>query len=158
MPSPLTHLVAGLMLERPARRAGIAALEHDLARGLDTLPRRFSAPKDPARAGTVLRHIIGIERWGQRRLQVALGELPFERDAYHPYAPADGLDLASLLDELRATRRRTLELARRIAQADAGDARVEHNAIGALSAMAWLRYLHLHADLEARRVRRARTG
>lgn len=156
MACPVTRIIARFMLEGPAHRAGARALHRDLARGLERLPARFERPRDRAQAERVLRHIIGIERWGQRRLRVSLGDEPFVRDRYHPYAPDEHQSLDALVGALRTTRQETIALARRIADSDAGGVRVEHNALGPITALGWLRYLRLHGDLEARRVRSVR--
>ena len=153
MPSAIVTFIAGLMVERPARNAGAERLAADLEASLDVLRARFAAAADPAKAALTLRHILGIERWGQQRLRVALGDAPFVRDGHQPYLPATDLDLAGLLRLLVQTRTETVALARRIAASSRGDTRVEHNALGPLSAAGWLRYLRVHGDLEARRVK-----
>jgi hypothetical protein len=99
-----------------------------------------------------LSHVVGIERWGQRRLQVALGE-PLLMDEYDNYRPARDLDWQGLQAEFQATRRETIALAQRLEQAGAEATRVNHNSFGDLSVRGWLYYLGRHADLESRRIK-----
>jgi len=148
----MSFLVAAFV-ERPARRAGPERLAERLEASLAPLVARYAAATDAAKAGEVLRHVIGIERWGQRRLRVALGDAAFERDEHHGYKPSDDLPLVALIDELRTTRAETVALARRVATEGRAGVRVEHNGIGPLTAGGWLRYLRQHGDLESWRVR-----
>ena len=156
MASRVTRLLVRAFLERPAHRAGAAELEAALTGSLGALTARFATPRDPVKAAVVLRHIVGIERWGQRRLRVALGDVPFERDTYQGYAPDPAATLDGLVSALRATRQDTIVLARRLASEGSATVAVEHNGLGPLTALAWLRYLRLHADLEAKRIAPAR--
>jgi hypothetical protein len=153
MASPIVRFIAGFMIERPARNAGaqrlIAALEASLA----TLTPRYAAAADPVRAAATLTHLIGIERWGQQRLRVALGEATFVRDGHRDYLPPDDLAYPALRDLLPVVRGETIRLARAIATRNVGETRVEHNSLGPITAAGWLHYLRLHGDLESRRVR-----
>lgn len=154
MPSPVVRFFVHTFVERPARRSGADALARALDASLPALEARARAGLADPRAGDVLRHVIGIERWGQRRLRVALGDLVYERDEHHPHKPPADRPLGALVDDLRATRAETVALARRVAAAGRAAAEVEHNSLGPLTAAGWLRYLRVHADLEVRRLRR----
>jgi hypothetical protein len=105
----------------------------------------------------VVAHIITIERWGQRRLRVALGEaLPAgPLDQSGDYAPALGLDWAALLAEFEQTRQTTLVLVGQLMQlAPAAAAqKIPHNGFGALSLTGWLSYLNAHANAEHYKIR-----
>jgi hypothetical protein len=153
MANPLLPLMKHLLIEGPARRRTYAQLGAALDRAAAKLEPRLSAAPDTAANREQLRHIVGIERWGQRRLRVALGEPPVadEMDDYMP--PAD-----SSMDELRtafaSARRETTVLARQLeARAVDGGTRVEHNQFGPLSVRGWLSYLATHASFEGKRVR-----
>lgn len=98
----------------------------------------------------VLNHVIGIERWGQRRLKVALGE-PFvteEYDGYRPPRETGWTDLQALFAETRAA---TVALARQLD--DKADVKILHNGWGELTVRGWLNYLHVHASLESRKMK-----
>jgi len=153
MASSFVRFLVAAFVERPARRAGAERLAERLEASLAPLATRFAAARDEARAVDTLRHVIGIERWGQRRLRVALGEAAYARDEHHGDKPAEGRPLAALVDELRATRAETVALGQRVAAEGRSAVPVEHNSLGPLTAAGWLRYLQLHGDLEARRVR-----
>lgn len=153
MASPFVRFLVAAFVERPARRAGAERLAERLEASLPPLAARFAAAADEAAAATTLRHVIGIERWGQRRLRVALGEAAYVRDEHHGDKPSDTLPLAALVDELRATRAETVALGHRVAAEGRSGVAVEHNAMGSLTGAGWLRYLQLHGDLESRRVK-----
>ncbi|MEZ4865144.1 MAG: DinB family protein [Caldilineaceae bacterium] len=100
-----------------------------------------------------LRHIIGIERWGQRRLQTLLGE-PLLQDEYDGYQPAESLDFQALRAEFAQTRQTTLDLVRTLQQkgvAETGQAL--HNGMGEVPVTIWVRYLTMHANFEHTRIK-----
>lgn len=141
-----------LFLLRPARKHSLSEWAQKLTQDGEAIVQRVAAKATP-QASATLRHIIGIERWGQRRLQVALGAAPVE-DEYDGYQPNDTDDWATLLDAFRTTRQATVALAQQLAAAGATDqVTVAHNQFGALPVRAWLRYLDMHANLESKRIR-----
>lgn len=100
-----------------------------------------------------MRHVIGIERWGQRRLKTMLGEPPIQ-DEYDGYQPAEDLDLAALRDEFSAARAETLAIVDAIQEKGVADsAKANHNGMGDVSLKIWLRYLTMHANFESKRVK-----
>jgi len=94
-----------------------------------------------------LNHIIGIERWGQQRLKVALGT-PFVMDEYDGYRPPFGLSWNELQDMFNQTRLDTLALANRLNEQGAVQKTVFHNTFGEISTTHWLYYLRVHANSE----------
>lgn len=100
-----------------------------------------------------MRHVIGIERWGQRRLKTILSEPPIQ-DEYDGYQPSESLDLAGLRNEFQITRADTLAIARGIEQKGVAEtARANHNGMGDVSLKIWLRYLTMHANFESKSVK-----
>lgn len=100
-----------------------------------------------------LRHIIGIERWGQSRLQTIVGG-PALQDEYDGYRPAETLDFAALRQEFTATRAATVALVQQIQQRGLAETgRAHHNGMGDVSVAIWLRYLTMHAGMEAKRIK-----
>jgi hypothetical protein len=153
--SPLRALIGRILrvvFERRARRQGLPALADALEANGGRLAVRFaSAEGDAARA--TLRHVVGIERWGQRRLAVAEGE-PLDPAGHQPHLPPDDADLDALREAFSATRAATVEQARRLAaDGAAGAPRIPHPDLGELSVGGWLAYLDGHARIEARRLR-----
>jgi len=145
--------VAQLLLERPARKRSLGQWAQQLESSLPAIEQRAAATANAARAGKVLRHVIGIERWGQSRLRVLLGE-PLQQDEYDDYQPDRSLSLDAMLDALRTTRAETVELVRSLEQAGVSlDATVPHNDMGPLTARGWLAYLDFHASAEAKKIR-----
>ncbi len=100
----------------------------------------------------ILSHLIGIERWGRRRILVALGE-PLIDDEYNGYRPRPDRSWEELKETFVQTRRDTVNVAHQLAQANP-EIRIPHNQFGELSLLDWLAYLRLHADIELQKMRR----
>ncbi|ADV66356.1 hypothetical protein [Deinococcus maricopensis] len=142
------------LVEGPASNLTYAQLGANLERGWLALSARLERTADTPDARATVRHIIGIERWGQARLRVALGQAAFVRDEHHVYKPPKDASLQELRETMSQTRSGTVALARAL-QANPPEAgtSVEHNGLGPLTPKGWLRYLNGHADLESRRLR-----
>jgi hypothetical protein len=147
----LTSVVVNLMIERPATRQGFANLIVALEKTGQTLTTRFSTLADTQKNRDTLRHIIAIEKWGQRRLGVALGEA-FVQDENHAYKPAEQSSWEELKSLFDITRLETLELAKTLSSVNLSQT-VPHNQWGPLSVLGWLRYLTTHASLEGKRLK-----
>lgn len=144
--------IVNLLLVRPGRKRSLAEWAQKLAQDGEAIGQRAAAKQTP-QAHTTLRHITGIERWGQRRLQVALGE-PLLHDEYDGYQPDVNDDWATVLDAFHTTRQATVILAQQLAAAGISDqVMVPHNQFGPLPVRAWLSYLDIHANLESKRIR-----
>jgi len=144
--------VVDFMVERPGRKLPLAAWSQKLAESGEEITKRVATVQTPQAAAT-LRHITGIERWGQRRLQVALGE-PFAQDEYDGYQPAADADIATLREQFRTTRQATVALAQKLAAAGVSDqVKIRHNQLGPLTVRGWLNYLNTHASWESKRIR-----
>lgn len=140
-----------LFVERGGRQLPLAAWSEKLAQSGETIRQRV-ADKQTPQAITTLRHIIGIERWGQRRLQVALGE-PFVQDEYDHYQPA-AMDMTTVREEFRTTRQATVTLAQKLAAAGVAEqVTIRHNQFGPITIRGWLNYLNTHANFESKRIR-----
>jgi hypothetical protein len=149
----ITAFVAQQFIEKPAGKKSVADLASELALGSQTIDERAAKAGDAEKANVVLRHIIGIERWGQRRLRVFLGDKP-TNDEYDGYQPGADLTPEQMRECFRTTRSETVKLAERLARSKvAPDATVQHNSFGPISLRAWLGYLHAHANRESKRMR-----
>ncbi|HEY0734118.1 MAG TPA: hypothetical protein VGD69_04365 [Herpetosiphonaceae bacterium] len=148
----ISRFVTRAVLEQPAQRRSYDQLIAALETAGQGIQARIAARPDTASNRRTLQHIIGIERWGQRRLQTALGA-PLIDDEHDSYRPA-GDTLSQLSQSFQTTRQESIALARQLqAQGIAKDTAVRHNQFGAISVGAWLRYLALHASLESWRIR-----
>ena len=76
----VTRLVMTVMLERPAQRQGLTKLAQNLNDSGEAFYRDLERIEENERNREQLRHIIAIERWGQRRVAVALGEAFIQDD------------------------------------------------------------------------------
>ncbi|MBU6348887.1 MAG: DinB family protein [Chloroflexi bacterium] len=145
--------VAEWVVERPGRSKSYDEWKQQLNVSGAAIEARASQSNSPDRARSVLRHLTGIERWGQRRLQILLGAAPIQ-DNYDGYQPDADLDLAGQLAAFAQTRAATLKLVDQLKEAGVSDTlKADHNDYGQLSARGWLRYLDLHASLESKKIR-----
>lgn len=141
------------LAERQAKGRTLEDLAEALERSDSTLNARFGRAKDTPQNREALNHIVGIERWGQRRLRVPLGE-PLLMDSYQGYRLPDSTSMGDLIQAFAETRRDTINLARGLGSADLKPpVKVHHNDLGGLSLGAWLAYLDGHAKRESLRVR-----
>ncbi len=149
----LRETITNRFLERPFRHLSAEQMAQRLELNGRTLERTFAAAKDSEHNRKLLSHITGIERWGQSRLQVALGA-PLTMDEYDGYRPPREAGWAELRDAFRSTRQQTAALAGQLNQAIANGVKVPHNQFGPLTVRSWLRYLDIHAAMEAKKLRR----
>jgi len=153
MKASIMQTVAAAFLEGPGKARSFDTWVTELEKSGAAIDQRMAKTKNSEFAGALLRHITGIERWGQNRLRVFLGA-PFVRDEYEGYRPGKELGLDGQRAALRETRGETIELVRQLQQANVPDsATVAHNDFGPLSARGWLRYLNAHATLESQKLR-----
>lgn len=145
------YLVAPIFIERPAQRLSFADFRNRLQGTAQAIQARAKAAKNWDQADPVLRHIIGIERWGQGRLEVALGK-PFLMDRYQDHYPHQTLSPEGLRQLFIETRKQTLNLLDELEKTPHSE-KILHNGMGPLSVKGWLQYLVTHADLESRRIR-----
>lgn len=149
----LLNIVKKVLIEGPAKKKTadewITQLEHN-GHALFT---RLGGIANSAFNRTRLRHIIGIERWGQNRLRALSGQ-PFTQDEYDGYQPAESIDWNDLREAWRNTRSETVSLARQLVKSGAReDGAVVHNGFGPLTLRGWLVYLDNHAERESKLIR-----
>ena len=143
-------LAGKLYFDKPALKRTLAEHASALSSSGEELVARLSASSGGAPWTARLRHVIGIERWGQARLRVFLGE-PFVAGGHRPYLPPEDSSWEQLVREFSALRAETVAVAERIAAAEPTRA-VNHNQFGELTAHGWMRYLDGHAARELRRL------
>ena len=141
------HWAGRVVLERPGRRQSVVDLASTLRSSGDTVRGRIAAKEGTPKNVARLRHIIGIERWGQQRLRVFLGD-PFEPGGHHPHKPI-ATDWAALQTELAATRADSVALAGQLGTADLTQT-VPHDQFGPLTVRGWLVYIEQHARMESK--------
>ncbi|MEO1443835.1 MAG: DinB family protein, partial [Chloroflexota bacterium] len=133
-----------LFFDLPARNTPMEKFRADLEREGDKLSARFQSAGDTPRNHRSLTHIIGIEKWGQQRLKVALGE-PFIDEEYDGYRPSQDTPWSDLADMFQQTRAETIALTEQLA-AQPYDGKIRHNSFGELTVGGWLKYLNGHAS------------
>lgn len=142
-----------VMIERSANKQTLDQLADNLVKGAAGIKERISEKPDSQHNRDKLAHIIGIERWGQSRLKVALGET-FIRDEYDGYRPP----LTTSWDELQTAfhqmRDNTITIARELGKAKiTPEKTVHHNDFGDMSVHGWLHYLNFHANQESKGIK-----
>ncbi len=149
----LLRPIVYLILEMPASKLSYEDLAQRLENSCETITERITVVDDTPGNHEQLRHVIGIERWGQRRLRVALGE-PFVLDELEGYKPSYAVKWPALQTEFRNTRHETIALARKLGKAKIDPSlKILHNSYGLLSPRGWLRHLDIHASTESKRIR-----
>jgi len=149
----LRETITNRFLERPFKILSAEQMAQRLELAGRTLERTFAATRDNEHNRKLLSHITGIERWGQSRLQAALGEA-LVMDEYDGYRPGREVSWAELQDAFHGTRQQTVALASQLGPVVEAGLRVPHNQFGSLTVRSWLRYLDMHANLEAKKLRR----
>lgn len=148
--SVVMHSAGWLLLNLPARFMSIDSLIEKLEKSGEIVAGRITNAPETYENHKEITHIVGIERWGQQRLKVALGE-PFRQEEYDGYRPPKDTPWAGLKDTFEATRQQTLELGMSLKDCDPA-IRINHNTYGPLSVRAWLFYLNIHANLTSRSI------
>ncbi len=148
----IANVVGRLVFDKPARKLTLAEQARMLEESRQKLEQRLDSAADTFANYDCLAHIIGIERWGQRRLRVPLGE-PMHMDEYDLYRPSIALFWHDLRAAFSTTRQETIALVHTLEQAGMDyTVGVRHNELGILSVPGWIRYLDMHANLEAKKI------
>jgi len=141
-------VVLRIFTEWRAKKLSLAELTRRLDDSTEKVARRFEGASNTRLNLKQARHVIGIERWAQRRLRVALGEPPVT-DEYDSYRPDELSDLRALHEAFVQTRQETKTIIQQLQSAGVSfDTRVPHNELGPLSIRGWLLYLIDHAGRE----------
>jgi hypothetical protein len=149
----LYRFAAQLIFERPISRKTVGELIERLQKNGEQLHSRFAQLPENDYNRRILSHIIGIERWGQRRLAVLFGE-SLLLDEYDSYRPAREVPVAELAQQFAETRHKTLEIAHELEQSKKKLTKVPHNQYGELTVRGWLNYLNVHAMGESYKVKK----
>jgi hypothetical protein len=142
---------ADLIIERPAKNKSVQEFVQGLEKNRDAILARIRKVPNTPRNHSVITHIIGIERWAQRRIKCALGEA-FVKDEYNPYRPPKDVAWDALPKLFEDTRRETIALVQKLSPT-ALNTRVNHNTFGDISVRGWLNYIQIHGDGESKKLR-----
>lgn len=146
----LKHTYALLVFDTPAMWSGIDRLIKRLEISGQSLEKHLAKVSGRAANCEILVHMLRIERFGQRRLCVALGEpLCDDQDDTLPLARNWPL----LVDAFKCARKETISLGKSIRMARIDPmTRIPHQQYGDISLLGWLYYLNLHAVVESIRI------
>jgi hypothetical protein len=150
----LLHFV----IERSAAKLSLDELYEKLQTSSSTLTNTLEKAADTPANRAKASHIIGIERWSQRRLRTVLGEPPpnsgcdarLVMDEYDRDRPDAAQSLQTLGGLFRDARKQTLALVQQLGKMRGVETKiVPHNSLGDLTVRGWLFYLDSHASREA---------
>jgi uncharacterized damage-inducible protein DinB len=145
--------IIGNFIRRSARKHSVEEWQAKLVESEALVFGRIETSQNSEKNQTLSRHVIGIERWAQSRLNVFLGA-NLQRGEYDAYQPAAGTDVAALSQAFQDTRQATVALVKQIQQAGVGDTQtVLHNQLGEFTVRDWLVYIDGHATRESGRLK-----
>ena len=149
----LISTILHFVISRSAAKFSLDELQTRLKLSSESVAGRIEQASDtPANRGQAC-HLIGIERWGQRRLRSALGE-PLVMDEYDPDRPGDDQPLQALSSLFVETRQQTLALIDELKKVPGIENKlIPHNEIGDLTVRGWLFYLDSHANRESQNIK-----
>ena len=134
--------------ERRARQRTLDEAAHDLERSGVRIAAHLAGKPDTPANREAIAHCVGIERWGQSRVRVGLGE-PHRTEGHHGYRPDPAVGVVALRAAMAETRAATVALARDLVAAGVDPAAtVRHDDLGDLTLAGWLAYLEQHASRE----------
>ena len=140
-PQSIVFALIRRVVERRAGKLTYADFTQRLSAAGAPIVARFGAAADTPENRAQANHVIGIERWGQRRLSTALGEAPVT-DEYDGYKEPATFTMAQLRDAFSATRAGTLQIIAKLQQGAIPITRTAvHNDLGPLSMGGWLTVL-----------------
>lgn len=147
------RLFRTLMIDRKAKKLTVNELVGMLRSNHQTLLEQVRAAPDNETNRRQLSHAIGIERWGQSRLRVALGD-PLNMEEYNRYRPKREVAMEQLVEQFDTTRQETLAIAEELTavSTNIGDNQIEHNMMGPMTVRSWLYYLDMHSNFELQKV------
>ncbi len=146
------EILAYVLFELPTRKKNATQLAQALKKSGQTIIAHLNGVEGNLRQEEVLRTMIGIERWGQRRLKVAMGGQLVE-DTYEAYLPSHSRAWRHLLDDFSEERQDTVELAKDIDMDGDLDTKIPHHDWGPLSPLAWIKYIEKQTGFECRKIR-----
>ncbi len=153
MMNPMVWMLKTFMFDRPSRNKSFAALGQSLTEGRDAIMTRIEASDGNEKSHKQLTHLIGVERWAQNRVKVALGEA-FIDEEYDRYRPARDAAWLTLKDEFWTTRNASIALTKALDAAKVDrNTLVAHNQFGEIPVRAWLQYIYGHSDFESKNIK-----
>ncbi|MBI1295493.1 hypothetical protein GC175_11115 [bacterium] len=143
-----------IVMERSSRKLTYETAVAQLEKGRESVLALMDSAADTPENRKTVRHVIGIERWGQHRLGVLKGE-PLTVDEYDSYQPQDGLDMAQLRNAFNVVRGQTIELIKELETDGVPlERKVFHNDIKEFTLRGWIGYLSGHANIEMKRLKK----
>ena len=146
------HFGGWLFFERPWQSADYTTLQRLLDQSGTTVVAGMRRASDTPVNRDVIRHIIGIECWAQQRLNAVVSGQPYSAE-YDQLQPATTFTVPELVAIMITTRAQSITVLHQLQQGGiALNHIVPHNQFGALSIVAWHRYIASHAMIEHKKL------
>jgi len=146
------HFGGWLFFERPWQSADYATLQRLLEQSGATIVTGMRQASDTPANRNLIRHIIGIECWAQQRLNAVVSGQPYSAE-YDQLQPATIFTVPELVAIMITTRAQSITVLHQLQQGGiALNHIVPHNQFGALSIVAWHRYIASHAMIEHKKL------
>lgn len=137
------------LLERKVRGKSYQQYQQMLQESSSFIQNQISRADENMKSRHALIHIIGLERWIQSRMMVALGS-PFIQDESDRYLPPEDTSWIQLSQTFIDVRNDSIDLIAKIAAKDVDPtSKIDHNAVGPLSVRAWMEYVVDHGNKHA---------
>ncbi|MEM9950432.1 MAG: hypothetical protein AAF846_02435 [Chloroflexota bacterium] len=153
MANPLFRLAMWLTFERWAKRNSYQHIKTQIETEAKIIHTSIQSATQNKVNHQTTTHIIGMERWIQSRIKVALGS-PYIQEEYDNYRPPQNASWEQLEQEFIATRELSCELCDQlIAENIDKSLKVNHNQFGNITIGAWLEYLNFHSKTHAKSIK-----
>lgn len=145
--------IAHFFIEQRAGKTTLESLSHKMEESAVIVAQKLNSAADTPTNREIANHIIGMERWGQRRLDTLFSNEKLS-DEYDNYKPGLQYSMSDLHKEFQAARALTMARLLKISQNPELERRlIPHNMLGPLSVKGWFYYLDTHASREAHKIK-----
>ena len=150
----IANIFKTLLLERPSRKKSYTDYATIFETKGSAIQDKVNGAANSEKNRKILSHIIGIARWGQSRVRVALGDPFVDEDYMDRHRPSKETGWSELKTQFAETRAASVALAKELSAENVStDTTVRHNDLGEVSVRGWLHYMQFHASTEARAIK-----
>ena len=152
MANILGQAFAWLIFERKIRGKSYMDYRRLFGESSTVIQDLIDRAEDDAKSRWELLHVIGMERWMQSRMKVALGA-PFIQEEYDGYRPPEDTPWADLKQTFIEVREASCDLCTEFDAKNVDAAqKIKHNQAGPMSVKAWMEYVLRHGNGHAKRM------
>jgi hypothetical protein len=145
--------IAHFFIEQQAVNTTLETLSHKMEESAVIVAHKLDSAADTPANRDIANHIIGMERWGQRRLDTLFRHEQLS-DEYDNYRPGPLYSMGDLRKEFQATRALTMARLLKVSQhPELERCSIPHNMLGPMSVKGWFYYLDTHAAREVKKIK-----